>query len=77
MKLETHQGKFTLIYLSVSVLLGGYNVGDQISLEHQYEEFGFCYPESQLGNSVSFAQHNGGLNGGSYQVLMIDMAASW
>ena len=77
MKLETHRGKFTLIYLSVSVLLGGYNVGDQISLEHQNVEFGFCYPESQLGNSVSFAQHNGELNGGSYQVLMIDMAASW
>ena len=77
MKLETHQGKFTLIYLSGSVLLGGYNVGDQISLEHQNVEFGFCYPESQLGNSFSFAQHNGELNGGSYQVLMIDMAASW
>ena len=40
-------------------------------------EFGFCYPEEQVGNIFSFAQHNGDLNGGNYQVLMIEMSASW
>ncbi|MBC8256292.1 MAG: hypothetical protein H8E85_03205 [Candidatus Marinimicrobia bacterium] len=45
--------------------------------EHQNLEFGFCYPTELDGNSFSFAQHNGNLNGGNYQVLMIDIAASW
>jgi len=66
-----------LLSLPFSIVLGAYDVGDQISIDHQNMEFGFCYPEEQAGNIFSFAQHNGDLNGGSYQVLMIDMAASW
>ena len=40
-------------------------------------EFDFCYPESQAGNSFSFVQHNGDLNGGNFQVLLIEMSTSW
>ena len=66
-----------LLSLSFSIVLGDYGVGDTISTEHQNEEFGFCYPETQVGNSFSFAQHNGDLNGGNYKVLMIEVSTSW
>jgi len=72
------KNKFSLvIILFLSSLFSAYDVGDQVSLEHQNIEFDFCYPESQVGSSFSFAQHNGDLNGGNYQVLMIEMSASW
>ena len=66
---------FTIILLTQ--LLALYNVGDTISPEHQNMEFGFCYPDNLVGNNFSFAQHNGDLNGGNYQVLMIEVSASW
>ena len=72
------KNKFSLVFvLFLSSLFPAYDVGDQVSLEHQNIEFDFCYPESQVGSSFSFAQHNGDLNGGNYQVLMIEMSASW
>ena len=70
--------KYTLfIVLSITFLFSGYSVGDTIAIDHQKMEFGVCYPGNQVGNSFSFAQHNGDLNGGNYQVLMIEMSASW
>jgi len=72
------KNKFSLVFvLFLSYLFSAYNVGDQISLEHQNGLFGYCYPETQAGNSFSFAQHNGDLNGGNYQVMMIEVSASW
>ena len=66
-----------LLSLSFSIVLGGYDVWDTISEAHQNMEFGFCYPESQASSSFSFAQHNGDLNGGNFQVLLIEMSTSW
>ena len=70
--------KYTLfIVFFITFLFSGYSVGDRISTDHQNMEFGFCYPGNQVGNSFSFAQHNGDLNGGNYQVLMIEVSATW
>ena len=72
------KNKFSLvIILFLSSLFSAYDVGDTLSEDHQNMEFDFCYPESQAGSSFSFAQHNGDLNGGNFQVLMIEMSASW
>jgi len=72
------KNKFCLvIILFLSSLFSAYDVGDQISLDDQEMEFSFCYPESQASSSFSFAQHNGDLNGGNFQVLLIEMSASW
>ena len=73
------KNKFSLIIIIfLSSLFSGYGIGDQLSVDHQKNmEFGFSYPETQVGSSFSFAQHNGDLNGGNYQVLMIEMSASW
>ena len=72
------KNKFSLvIIIFLSFLFSGYNIGDQVSVDDQNMEFGFCYPETQVDNSFSFAQHNGDLNGGNYKVLMIEVSASW
>ena len=72
------KNKFSLFLgILLHPLFSAYDVGDQISEDHQNMEFGFCYPETQVGSSFSFAQHNGDLNGGNYQVLMIEVSASW
>jgi hypothetical protein len=70
--------KYTLfIVLSITFLFSGYSVGDTMSPEDQNMEFGFCYPDTLVDSNFSFAQHNGDLNGGNYQVLMIEVSASW
>jgi len=66
-----------VIILFLSSLFSAYDVGDQISLDDQEMEFSFCYPDTLLGSNFTFAQHNGDLNGGNFQVLMIEMSASW
>ena len=72
------KNKFSLvIIIFLSFLFSGYNIGDQLSEDHQNMEFGYCYPDTQVGNSFSIAQHNGDLNGGNYKVLMIEVSASW
>ena len=71
------KNKFSLVIIFLSSLFSAYDVGDQLSENHQNMEFGFCYPQAQVGNSFSFAQHNGDLNGGNYKVLMIEVSASW
>ena len=68
---------FTVILFTQLFAQLGYGVGDQISIDRQNMEFEFCYPGNQVGNSFSFAQHNGNLNGGNYQVLMIEISATW
>ena len=66
---------FTVILLTQ--LLALYDVGDTMSPEDQNMEFGFCYPDTQVDSSFSFAQHNGDLNGENFQVLMIEISATW
>jgi len=72
------KNKFSLVTITfLSFLFSGYDVGDQVSQDHQNMEFGFCYPQTEIGNSFSFAQHNGDLNGGNYKVLVIEVSTSW
>ena len=69
------------ICLSFSTLLFGlYNVGQTVSISDQNVEFNVCNGENPLTGSTSdfkLADLNGDLNGGSYYVFHIDMAASW
>ena len=72
------KNKYNLVIITfLSSLFSGYDLGDQVFLDHQNEEFGFCYPEAQVGNFFSIAQHNGDLNGGNYKVLMLEISTSW
>jgi hypothetical protein len=64
------------VFLS-GLLLGAYKEGDTISLDHQNMEFGYCYPESDIGTFFKLADYNGELNGGNYTVILLEMSASW
>lgn len=53
-----------------------YDVGETVSDSHQNLGFDICfgdYPSDQF----RLADLNGDLNGGDYQVMFINMAASW
>ena len=73
--------KFILIaaLMLSSLAFGLYNVGQTVSLNDQNIEFDVCNSENpQTGGDVlTLADLNGELNGGSYYVFHIDMAASW
>ena len=56
-----------------------YDVGDYISDTHQNITKSTCYPgnDYNIGDSWKLADWNGATNGGHYDVIFIDMSASW
>tara|TARA_B100000609_G_scaffold173342_1_gene149443 strand:- start:6097 stop:6330 length:234 start_codon:yes stop_codon:yes gene_type:complete len=76
---------FTQIFINIILVsiiyCQVYDVGDRITDNHQSIEFNICYGASHHGYSdeslFSLSDLNGNLNGGSYKVLMFDIAASW
>ena len=66
---------FIFSFLSAQI----YCAGDQVSLTHQNQEHlvGAGYDGYEAGDLFKLADYNGALNGGSYKVIHIDMAASW
>lgn len=62
---------FTLTFAS-------YNVGDYISNNHLNQEFDLCYTQPGIMDDViTLGDYNGNTNGGEYNVLVIDMSATW
>ena len=53
-----------------------YNVGQTVSTSDQNVDYNVCYGDYNS-STLSLADFNGALNGGSYKVIHIDMAASW
>lgn len=53
-----------------------YDVGETVSENHQNISFPVCYGEYD-GEGLKLADFNGDLNGGDYNVLFINCAASW
>ena len=68
-----------IIVLFLNFILTSYDVGDVISEYDQHQTFEFCNGVNPIDGSSQFslADYNGDLNGGSYYVFQIDMAASW
>jgi len=62
-----------LVNLAISSV---YNIGDNITAEHQNIIFDICYSEDEQ-NSLKLSDFNGNDNGGNYKVIWIDMAATW
>ena len=56
-----------------------YSVGDTLSFEDQYLEYNVCHSDGdyEIGNSFSFSDYNGAVNGGDYKVSLISMNATW
>ena len=76
--------KFILLLL-ISFSFSIYEVGDQITLEHQAVQHDVCYGAEHHGiepeggrYKLSLADYNGYINdSGIFYVMMIEMAASW
>ena len=56
-----------------------YCAGEQISMNHQMQDFEVCYGSGdyETGDSWKLADFNGELNGGNYHVIWLEMSASW
>ena len=66
----------TLSFLTIC--FSSYNVGDIISTSHLNQEFELCYSiPGTSNNTMSLNDYNGNVNGGDYNVLVIDMSATW
>ena len=66
----------TLSFLTIC--FSSYNVGDIISNSHLNQEFELCYSiPGTSNNTMSLNDYNGNVNGGDYNVLVIDMSATW
>jgi len=63
-----------LTYLIMILFSAGfsqvYEIGDQVSIEHQMMEFEVCYGDYPLEN-LKLADFNGELNGGNYAITFI------
>tara|TARA_Y100001970_G_scaffold280014_1_gene388293 strand:- start:974 stop:1162 length:189 start_codon:yes stop_codon:yes gene_type:complete len=56
-----------------------YNVGDTLSVVDQNRIFPVCNGSGDYltGDSFSFSDLNGDLNGGNYKITLISMNATW
>ena len=70
---------FLFLYLVSFVFSQNYCAGEQINLEDQNFQFDVCYGSGDynVGDTWTFADFNGDLNGGDYHIIFIDMSASW
>ncbi len=69
--------KMLVILFALSfVFTQTYMAGDVISETHQNQVFDICYGDYGS-EQFSFADLNGAVNGGSYYIIFIDMAATW
>jgi len=68
--------KLILSTCLISFGVSAYNVGQTVSSSDQNEVFSVCYGDYDS-ETLTLADFNGALNGGSYKVIHIDMAASW
>ncbi len=76
------KAKETMKYLIASLLIMSlltaqtYQVGETMSLTHQNMAFDVCYGDYPS-DQFRFADLNGDLNGGTYYITFVDMAATW
>ena len=66
-----------IIILFVSFVFSNYQVGQTISDSDQNINFPICYNDELAGNNIKLADYNGDLNGGHYNIVLVDMSATW
>ena len=70
--------KKSILILLLSFTFAAYSVGDVVSNSHQNQEFDLCYSiPGTMDNTIALGDYNGNTNGGEYNVLVIDMSATW
>jgi hypothetical protein len=72
---------FVMILMNYVGILSAqtYCAGDQISTTHQNQVHEVCagFEDYETGDSFKLADYNGEINGGNYNIIFIDMSASW
>ena len=68
-----------ILFVMLTFVFANYNVGQFISESDQNVTKSTCYSGNgyNVGDSWKLADWNGALNGGDYNVIFIDMSASW
>ena len=70
-----------LVFISfISLSFAVYNVGQTVSISDQQLVLDVCNgeePNGETDGEMTMYDYNGAVNGGSYYVFHIDMAASW
>ena len=75
--------KLPLLLIFISMLLADhrayYSVGDTLTFEDQNLEYNVCHGDGnyEIGDSFSFSDYNGAVNGGNYKVSLVSMNATW
>ena len=56
-----------------------YCAGEQVSATHQNISHEVCagFENYEIGDTFKLSDYNGELNGGDYNIIFIDMSASW
>ena len=69
----------TIIFVFNIILAIPYEEGEYVSEQHQNISKETCYPGNGYndGDFWKLADWNGELNGGSYNIIYIELAASW
>tara|TARA_B100001029_G_C15013385_1_gene425712 strand:- start:392 stop:622 length:231 start_codon:yes stop_codon:yes gene_type:complete len=68
-----------LINFGLTFAQNPYCAGQQISMDHQNINHEVCagHGDYSTGDSFKLSDFNGDLNGGDYNIIFIDMSASW
>ena len=72
--------KLSIILSIFSLTFAVYNVGQTVSISDQQLVLDICNgeePNGETDEEMMMYDYNGAVNGGSYYVFHIDMAASW
>ena len=70
---------FNILLIFISSIFANYNVGELISEADQNLTKSTCYPGNgyAANDNWKLSDWNGAVNGGNYNVIFIDMAATW
>ena len=70
---------FNILLIFISSIFANYNVGEFISEADQNLTKSTCYPGNgyAVNDNWKLSDWNGAVNGGNYNVIFIDMAATW
>ena len=75
--------KFNFLFLVLAFISVSYSqtycAGDEISINHQNITHEVCagFENYDVGSVFKLSDYNGDLNGGHYNIIFIDMSASW
>ena len=75
------RNRIIIVFMSCLSILSAlpYCAGDEISMTYQNQSHTVCagFEDYETGDSFKLSDYNGDLNGGNYNIIFIDMSASW